>query len=127
MLEILKNIYPSKSLPNMQPFPGQVNMDSAIMISREQERINLLLISFIKTVVKKELANVQSLDKVDFLREDSVIGVLFYRILKSQEKNVDTVCSVLAHLMNGFISMLQDGQDFETQNNQEANAKGAKG
>ena len=102
-------------------------MDSAIMISREQERINLLLISFIKTVVKKELANVQSLDKVDFLREDSVIGVLFYRILKSQEKNVDTVCSVLAHLMNGFISMLQDGQDFETQNNQEANAKGAKG
>lgn len=42
-----------------------------------------------------------------------MIGKIFYRILKSQEKNVDTVCSILAHLMNKFISRLQEGSEFD--------------
>ena len=76
------------------------------MVSREQERVNLLLISFIKHMIKTELKDVISLEKVDFLAEDSLIGVLFFRIFKSQQKNVDTICSILAHLMNKFISKL---------------------
>ena len=63
----------------------------------------MLLISFIKNIIKQEISDATTLDKIDFLADDSLIGRLFYRILKSQEKNVDTICSILAHLMNKFI------------------------
>ena len=76
------------------------------MVSREQERVNFLVISFVQKIVAEELKNVASIEKVDFLSNESLVGRLFYRVFKSQEKNVDTVCSILAHLMNKFISKL---------------------
>jgi len=45
--------------------------------------------------------------------EDSIIGKIFYRILKSQEINVDTICSILAHLMNRFIQKMQESSEFD--------------
>jgi len=63
--------------------PGHVKLDAGIMVSREQERINLLLISFIKQIVESELSGYKTLEKVDFNKEDSLIGILFYRILES--------------------------------------------
>lgn len=83
------------------------------MVSREQERVNFLVISFVQKIVAEELKNVASIEKVDFLSNESVVGRLFYRVFKSQEKNVDTVCSILAHLMNKFISKLQEGSEFD--------------
>lgn len=96
------------------------------MVSREQERVNLNLISFIKKTIKLELQDVQSLKDVDFLKESSLIGKLFYRILKSQERNMDTICCMLAHLMNKFIQSLQEGgAEFDAGSKQDA-ARGNK-
>ena len=90
--------------------------------------MNLLLISFIKHTIKGELAEFRSLDQVDFLDNDSMIGRLFYRIFKSQQKNVDTVCSILAHLMNKFISKLQESTEFDASSKTKtpSGAKGSK-
>lgn len=68
----------------------------------------MLLISFIRETIRDELEQFSSIDKVDF-KEDSMIGTLFYRVLKSQQRNVDTICSMLAHLMNNFITNHQEG------------------
>ena len=90
------------------------------MVSREQERVNLNLISFLSHVIQKEIGSKKAVKQVDFLSDDSIIGKLFYRILKSQERNVDTVCSMLAHMMNKFISKLQEGNDFDAGANKDA-------
>mmetsp|Transcript_11876 Transcript_11876/g.14122 ORF Transcript_11876/g.14122 Transcript_11876/m.14122 type:complete len:90 (+) Transcript_11876:175-444(+) len=83
------------------------------MVSREQERVNLNLVSFLKHVIVDEIRGKKTVKQVDFTSDDSLIGKLFYRILKSQERNVDTVCSMLAHMMNKFISRLQEGSEFD--------------
>ena len=83
LLAYLKNLFPTKVYPNQQIGPNQPKLDSAVMISREQERVNLNLISFLGLVIKKEIGSKKSLKQVDFLSDDSIIGKLFYRILKS--------------------------------------------
>ena len=68
-----------------------------------------------------------SIGEVNFLDDDSLTGKLFYRIFKSQEKNVDTVCCMLAHLMNKFIQELQEGSaDLETGANTDKGRSNAK-
>ena len=66
------------------------------------------MISFIKQIINHELGKFKDLKKVDFHRDDSLIGKLFYRVFKSQEKNMDTICCILAELMNQFIAKQQD-------------------
>ena len=84
MLSYLKNIYPSRCFTNaVKPMGEEQNSGMNPMINREQERPNLLLISFIKNIIKEELSQYASIDKVDFLSKDSIIGRLFYRIFKS--------------------------------------------
>lgn len=85
----------------------------------------MLLISFIKNIIKQEISDATTLDKIDFLADDSLIGRLFYRILKSQEKNVDTICSILAHLMNKFIQKLTESNDYEAPK-KDSNGRGGK-
>ena len=53
------------------------------MVSREQERVNFLVISFVQKIVGEELKNVASIEKVDFLSNESLVGRLFYRVFKS--------------------------------------------
>ena len=55
LLDYLKNIYPTQCFSNQQFGPLNPRLDNTPMISREQERVNLLLISFIKHTIKNEL------------------------------------------------------------------------
>ena len=82
LLGYLKIIYPSRCLTN-KPYGPDIKNEMIPLISREQERVNMLLISFIKNIIKQEISEATTLDKIDFLADDSLIGRLFYRILKS--------------------------------------------
>ena len=125
LLDFLKIIYPSRCLSNM-PYGPESSIERIPLISREQERVNLLLISFIKNIIHSEISKAKSLNDIDFLAEDSLIGRLFYRILKSQEKNVDTICSILAHLMNRFIQKLTESNDYEAPTKKDNAARGGR-
>ena len=114
LIKYLKLIYPSKTLENASFGEDQV-IDVTPLVKREQERSNLLLISFIKQVVANELKD-QRLQNVDFTKEGNLIGELFYHVFKSQERNMDTVCSMLAHLMDKFVLSTQEGKTYEARN-----------
>ena len=79
------------------------------LVSQEKERVNLLLISLIQQILATELKHNQweCIDHVDFTRPDSLVRKLFTRIMKSQETNVDTICCIVAHMMNSFLQQLQ--------------------
>lgn len=83
ILDYLKGILPSKTYTQKQIIPGVEPLDSTIMVSREQERVNFLLVSFIRETIRDELEKFPTIEKVEF-KEDSMIGTLFYRVLKSQ-------------------------------------------
>lgn len=83
ILDYLKGILPSKTYTQKQIIPGFEPLDSTIMVSREQERVNFLLVSFIRETIRDELEKFPTIEKVEF-KEDSMIGTLFYRVLKSQ-------------------------------------------
>ena len=124
LLDYLKIIYPSKSLENV-PFGDNKVDDATPLVKREQERVNLLLISFIKQVIPQELEGMRLRD-IDFTKKDSLIGKLFHRIFKSQERNMDTVCSILAHLLDKFIVMQLDGATYESKEDKQKRGGNAK-
>ena len=69
----------------------------------EKERVNMLLLSLIQQILDKELSKYRKLSEVDFTSPNSLIRKLFMRIMKSQETNIDTICCIVAHMMNQFL------------------------
>ena len=85
----------------------QVGRSNLQLVSQEKERVNLLLISLIQQILATELEQYHYIDHVDFTHENSLVRKLFTRIMKSQETNVDTICCIVAHMMNSFLQQLQ--------------------
>ena len=85
----------------------EVSRSSYQLVSQEKERVNLLLISLIQRILSTELEQYQDLKDVDFTGENSLVRKLFTRIMKSQETNVDTICCIVAHMMNSFLQQFQ--------------------
>ena len=50
-------------------------------------------------ILDLELKNYTQLEDVNFLSKDSVVGKIFKLIMKSQETNIDTLCSLACHVI----------------------------
>ena len=53
------------------------------MISVEKERVNFILINLLKGIIKKEMTRYNTIKEVDFSAYDSIIGKIFYRVMRS--------------------------------------------
>ena len=89
--DILKVIFPNRLL-------------DSDMISSEAERVNYLLITVLKGIIDKEFERYDDISQVDLLAEDSLVGRIFKYIFRSQPVNIDSVASVVAHLLNWLMS-----------------------
>ena len=95
--DILKVIFPNRLL-------------DSDMISSEAERVNYLLITVLKGIIDKEFERYDDITQVDLLAEDSLVGRIFKYIFRSQPVNIDSVASVVAHLLNWLMSEFKVAQ-----------------
>lgn len=50
-------------------------------------------------IIEYELKQYSTLEEVDFLAKESVVGKIVKLIFKQQETNTDTVCSLACHII----------------------------
>lgn len=121
---MLKVIYPNKKveaeeddlleykkeddLPEYKKYDAQLVLEKIdqqrYMVSSEVERVNFLLLSVIKEIIPNEFKKFKSLDEVDLLSDQCLIGKLFKYIFKSQNTNVDSISCFVAHILNSMMT-----------------------
>ena len=84
-------------------------------VSQEIERKNCLLISLIRPVALDEISKCRTIDDVDFDDKNSLVGKLFRRIFKSQETNIDSLCCIVADMINKFMNQKKEGSFIDGQ------------
>ena len=82
------------------------------------ERSVYLMLSTAKGVLIRELEQHEFIEDVNFSSEQSAFGNLFRLILKSQETNMDSLCSFAGHVINKLIQKFNS----DTQTSQKYNS-----